>query len=547
MVKKEVDNKIKTRIFLGLIIIGIMGLIGFYNHSFTGEVIIEPITGDPCNYSGATYEGTSMEIYSPSNNSYANKNNFNFTVSTDYYGSDIITTCLDLEPENCTLKLISVLIPNDSRIIEPISFSLPKTNEGTKTYTSTAAASSSNYTEGNYSIKTTIKYSCNVQELERDDRIIQVHLEEPTITEIYPLNNSVINISTNSTTTIFFKLNATDALGIANRTITKGSKTTDMIQNPTYNETLSPGTYTYTFTAADLAGNTKSIVSSFRIINSSSTNQTETPVENETNETVVNATVSFDQTTTENNKITNSSNLYVKLIANSTLQTTNLTFRIYGPAGIIYQNSTSQKIFDMTHRFVSDGVYSYNATLTSGDTIVNTPTRKITIDTEIPTIQITQKTQTVFTNEVILEIKTEDTNKVTRIWINDGTKDFDYTGKINKTLDEGNYTWIIYSIDEAGNVAKEIFKFSVIEKKATSTSKIIAIVLLIIALVLAIILVIIYFLRKNTTSTPQPNPTITPPSNPPTQFNRPIPPNPMVQNMSFQQNPAMFKNNPYQR
>jgi hypothetical protein len=194
-----------------------------------------------------------MEIISPLNNSYTGKTNFNFTVYTDYYGGDIITTCVGEEPQNCTLELISVLISDDGKEIEPVSFELPKTNEGNKTYTSTAAQSSNNYTNGNYTMLTKVKYSCVVENFERDERKIQVDIEEPNITEIYPLNNAVINISTNSTTTIFYKLNATDTVGIANRTISTGSKTISMIQNPNYNETLSPRSYTYTFTAIDLA------------------------------------------------------------------------------------------------------------------------------------------------------------------------------------------------------------------------------------------------------------------------------------------------------
>ncbi len=548
MVQQEGDNKLRKRIFLGLIILGIIGLIGFSNKTITGEVIIAPEIGDPCNYSGTTYEGSFMEIIKPLNNSYTGKDNFNLTIYTDYYGGDIVTTCVGFEPQNCTLELTAILISDDDKIIEPISFELPKTNEGNKTYTSTAAQSSNNYTNGNYSILTKIKYSCEVENFQTDERRIQVDVEEPNITEIYPLNNSVINISTNSTTTIFYKLNATDTLGIANKTISTGSKTTNMIQNPTYNETLSPGSYTYTFTAIDLAGNTKSIVSSFRIINLT-TDQTETPEENQTNETVINATINFDTATTANNIVTNSSILNVKLIANAST-TTNLTFKIYDSTGnIIYQNSTNQKTFNRTHSFISDGAYYYNATLTSGDTIVNTPTRKITIDTESPTIQITQKTQTVFTNEVILEIKTDDTNRITRTWINDGAKDFDYTGKINKTLTEGNYTWTIYSQDEAGNIAKEIFNFSIIEEISLSSSKIIAIILLVVALILAIILTSIFFLRKtpSNTAATQNQPTMGPPSNPPMQFNGPAPPWPQLPATSSQTNPVMFKNNPYQR
>jgi hypothetical protein len=546
MTKKEGDKKLKARIFIGLVLIGIMALAGIYNNSFTGNVIIPAETGDPCNESETEYDGSFMEIISPLNNSYTGKTNFNFTVYTDYYGGDIITTCVGEEPQNCTLELISVLISDDGKEIEPVSFELPKTNEGNKTYTSTAAQSSNNYTNGNYTMLTKIKYSCVVANFERDERTIQVDIEEPNITEIYPLNNAVINISTNSTTTIFYKLNATDTVGIANRTISTGSKTISMIQNPNYNETLSPRSYTYTFTAIDLAGNTKSITSSFRIINSS-TNQTEPPIENETNETVVNATISFDAATTVNNIITNSSILNIKLIANAS-SAVNMTFRIYDSTSrIIYQNSTSQKTFNITHTFISDGIYYYNATVVAGDQTVNSATRKITLDTESPTIIITQKTQTVFTNEIILEIKTEDTNRVTRTWINDGAKEFEYTNKINKTLTEGNYTWTIYSTDEAGNTAKEIFRFSIIEEKTTSSTKIIAIILLIVAVILAIILIAMYFLRKNPESNPANPSTMIPPSNSPMQFNRPMPPRPLAPNIPPQTNPAMFKNNPYQR
>ena len=547
MIKREVDNKLKKRIFLGLMLIGLMFLIGIYNKTITGNTIIPAITGETCNDSATTYDGSFMEIISPLNNSYTGKDNFNFTAYTDYYGEDIVTTCEGEEPVNCTLELMLALISDDDKELY-FSFELPKTNEGNKTYTSTAAQSSNNYTNGNYTMLTKIKYSCIVATFERDERRIQVDIEEPNITEIYPLNNAIINISTNSTTTIFYKLNATDSIGIANRTITKGSKVTSMIQNPNYNETLTPGSYTYTFAAIDLAGNTKSVTSSFRIINSS-TNETEIPVENETNETVINATIYFDTTTTVNNAITNLSILNVKLIANAST-TTNMTFRIYDSTGrIVYQNSTSQKTFNITHMFISDGVYSYNATLVAGDQTINSATRKITLDTESPTITITQKTQTVFTNEVILELQTQDTNKVARTWINDGAKEFDYTGKLNKTLIEGNYTWTIYSIDEAGNTAKEIFKFSIIEEKATSSTKIIAIILIIVAVILTIVLIAMYFLRKTPGNNPaNQNPsTMMPPANSPMQFNRPMPPRPINPNIPPQTNPAMFKNNPYQR
>jgi len=547
--KTEVIKQLKIKLVIAILIITIVaGFYGFNTETkITGDAIVDAKNENGCNFSNATYEGNLLEILNPINNSYTNLENLNFSIKTDFYGEDIIINCsgeITLCPMNINL---TIKLPNQTTVYSDI-INTSKINEGNKIYTFGNKCTADKCKEENYTIKYRIEYACETLELINSESLFMIHNELPTITEIYPLNNSIINISTNATTTIFYKLNATDTIGIANRTISMGTKTISMIQNPTYNETLSPGKYVYTFRATDLAGNTKSLVSTFTIVNSS-TNET-IPEVNETNETTINATISFDTITTEDNKVTNSSILRVKIIVNSTTNSTNLTFRIYDSANrVVYENSTSQKILDITHNFISDGTYHYNASILAEDILIPTPTRKITIDTEAPSIQIIfpQKNQTSFTNYAILELKTEDTNKVTRTWINDGTKEKEYTGRINETLTAGNYTWTIYAKDEAGNIAKTIFKFS-IATETTNSSRVIAIILLIIALILLVILIVLYFLRKNSSNAPptQTKPVVVPPSNYPRQFNRPLSPA-EIPNITSQSNQSIFIKNPYQR
>jgi len=73
--------------------------------------------------------------------------------------------------------------------------------------------------------------------------------------------------------------------------------------------------------------------------------------------------------------------------------------------------------------------------------------------------------------------------------------------------------------------------------------------LIIVAVILTIVLIAMYFLRKTPGNNPaNQNPsTMMPPANSPMQFNRPMPPRPINPNIPPQTNPAMFKNNPYQR
>ena len=426
-----------------------------------------------------------------------------------------------------------------------------KTNEGNKTYSSTAFQSSNNYTNGNYTMLTKIKYSCVVANFERDERRIQVDTDEPTISEIYPTNSLQINISSNATITLSPRIIATDTLGIKNKTIFDGTNTISLLDNPSYSKTLSPGVYSWNFTAIDLAGNAKTVTSQFRIF-SSTTNETQPfNTTNTTQQNLSNTTLFFDSKTTPDNQLTNISSIHITLNANSNESQTNITLKIFDETGkVIYQNSTTEKTIEITYPFISDGTYYYNATFISGNSITNTATRKIIIDTEPPTITINSPTkkQTSFTNSVLIEFSAEDTNDVIKKWINDGTKKIDYTSKLNKTLSEGNYTWTLYAQDKAGNIAQETIRFSIVTEKKTNTIQRLAILIIIVAVILLVILIIFYFLKNKSNPTSSTSDQ-SPPSNPSQSFNRPVPPiNPQVQRPMLRlANPAMFKNNQFQR
>ena len=337
-----------------------------------------------------------------------------------------------------------------------------------------------------------------------------------------------------------------------NKTVYDGSNIINLVSSPNYNVTLSPGTYTWNFTTTDLAGNIAFVVSQFAIFNSS-TNMT-TNETNVTEETTTNATISFDSSTATDNDLTNQSSVSIKINANTNKSTVNLTLNIFDSAGrVVYKNSTTEKTIDVFHTFVSDGDYYYNATLISGEETINTPTRKITIDTESPTITIISPTKTKnnFTNYAVIDFSADDTNGIARRWINDGTKDTTYTSRINKSLTEGSYSWTVFAQDDAGNIAEEIIKFSIVSETAKKPNKNIAIFVIIIAAILIIVLIAWYFLKKKPEQPSTPNQTFgsLPPANPSLQFNRPLPPRspPFLRPTPMPMNPAMFKNNPVQQ
>ena len=547
----EEELKKQLRVKLIIAVVALVLIFLFHEITPTGNVIINSQIIDNCNYGGTTYDGSFIEILTPLDNSYVGKDNFNLTILSDFYGQDIIVKCTDEEETNCSLNINltmhSLNIDGSiNRTIEIPSFSVPKIDEGNKTYAYTLASSNENYTDGNFTINSSVKYNCLADNIETKKTIITVHKEQPTIMEIYPLNNLKLNITNSSTTTIVPKLNAADNLGILNRTIYDGNKTISLTENPSYNVTLSPGTYTWNFIATDLAGNIDNVTSQFTIFNSSSN----TTTTNETEEVVSNATISFATTTTEDNKIINQSFIIIKVIANSTENSTNLTLKIFNSAGIaIYQNTTANKILETSYTFISDGIYFYNATLVYATNLIKTPTRKITIDTEQPTITIISPNKTTFTGSVIIDFTAQDDNGIAKKWINDGTKNMDFTSKLNKTLEEGSYTWTVYAQDNAGNIARETIKFSIITEETTSSTKKIAIIITIIVTVLLIIVLAIYLMNKKPKEPPLPNQSFgsLPPQNPPMQFNRPLPPRPMMPIIPSQTNPGMFNNNPYQR
>lgn len=514
VLKKQLKIKLIISVFFVAIIIVFFGLNNSYKN-ITGNSVIEPKTVGECTYGGATYDGSFMKVFSPENNTYTGENGFNITVVTDYYGTDILTSCVGYDATNCTLKIISAMSSktNDgfvNKTIDIPSLELPKINSGNTTFSYTTVSSNENYTDGNFTIKTSVKYSCEAEEFKTEYTYVQVHLSSPVITEIYPTNNLVINISSNTTTTIFPKLNATDTLGILNRTFYDGNKTISLIGNSNYNVTLPVGTYTWNFTATDLAGNKEMVISTFRIVNSS-TNITQNNT-NQTN-TTSNATILFGNTTTEDNKLTNTSSVFIKLNANSTNSSNNITLRIFDSSGkIIYQNSTTQNTMEKSYVFITDGIYYYNATLVSGNETRFTPTRKIIIDREAPTISIISpsKIQSNFTNSIALEFSASDENGISRRWFNDGIKDADYIGRINQNLTNGNYTWTVYARDNAGNFAKETIKFMIISKEKKSLTKTIAILIIIIALALLVFVGIFYFMRKNSEQQTQPSNFVSP-------------------------------------
>jgi hypothetical protein len=554
-VKKQLRIKLIVAILIVAIIITFYGFNNSEKNSITGNVIIEPITNHPdtgCNFSGAIYNGSYFKVISPVNNTYSGKDNFNITIVTDYAGSDIITSCPEDEPTPCEMKIVLSMYTLEGKIIEIPTIELPKIYEGNRTYSYLEVSEDGNYTDGNFTLKAVAQYSCRADEYGREDLQVKVHLSNPTITEIYPTNNLVINISSNSTIRIFPKLNATDDLGILNKTISTGTGIISLTDQPNFNITLSSGIYTWNFTATDLAGNKQIITSRFTILNST-TNLTENETEEDpiVNDTLTNLTISFTQQTIENNKITNNSAVLIEVSASTNVSETNLTLQIYDETGRkIYQNSTMQKSLQITHRFIADGTYYYNATLKHEGIQKNTPTRKVIIDTESPSIEIkSPKTgQNVFTNSVVIEFAAEDTNEIAKMWFNDGNKNTDYTGKLNKTLEEGEYTWTVYAQDKAGNIAQETIKFSIIEKESSSFKKV-AIIIIIISLILATLLIAYYFLRKKQegTSNSTNQQTTIPPTGPtngiPPQITRPMQP---ILNRTTPfpiQNQPTFKNN----
>lgn len=539
--KKTIKKNIRIKLIIALFIMGLFLIFSGFNIFNKNEITGKVVDLEKCNYSEPIYDGTFVQIVSPLNNSYVG-NTPNLTIISDYYGTrEEPNDFCELDDQGCSLS-ISVKIQTETDVIQTMSFNAPITNEGNKTYTNNSFCLDEICPEGNYSIYALASYTCSSLDIYETTQKFAIHKEFPKITEIYPTNNLKLNISTNTTTTIFPKLTATDSLGILNRTIYDGNKIISLIDNPNYNITLSPGTYTWNFTATDLAGNIDMVTASFTIFNSS-TNITNNII-NQTNITS-NATIYFDSKTTENNKLTNSSLIFIKIITNSTETSTNLTLKIFNSDGqIIYQNSTTEKTLEKDYTFISDGIYFYNATFSNGDEMKTTPTRKITIDTQSPTITIVspKNTQTEFINSALIDFTAEDDNGIARRWINDGTKNTDYTTKINRTLEEGFYTWTVYAQDEAGNIAKETIKFSIIEKKSTNK---VALFIIILASILLIILIIIHFLMKKSKQ-PQPISSF-PPANPSMPFNRPIAPqNPQIP-LVRQMNPAMFKNNAFQQ
>jgi len=519
--KTEVIKQLKIKLVIAILIIAIVA--GFYGFNTETKITGNPIVPDGCTYTDPIYGGSIIEITSIKNNSYIGKDALNITIRSNYYGTDISGKCYEEPVENCSLEITPTMYIDEENIVDIPSFYAPKTNEGTKTYTNTTICKNSACSDGNYTLIVRAEYTCVSNVINETIHLFALHQEMPTISQIYPTNNLQINISTNSTTTIFPKLIATDSLGILNKTISTAQGIVSLKDQPNFNITLQPGIYTWNFTATDIAGNKQLITSRFTIFNSSintSQNETIEPVVNET-EPTTNASILFTSNTAENNKLTNDSSILIEVIANTEVAEVNLTLQIFDETGNrIYSNTTNGKTLQITHNFISDGTYYYNATLSYEDIQTSTPTRKIIIDTEGPSIEIVSpKTgQNTFTNSALIEFNAEDTNGISKMWINDGTKNTDYTKKINKTLEEGDYTWTVYAQDKTGNIAQQTIRFSIVAEKESNSSKKIAIFVIIIAIVLMILLAAYYFLRKKPEETTDSNNqkiNTLPPSNPP--------------------------------
>lgn len=544
--KSEVIKKLKIKLVIAILIIVIVA--GFYGFNTETKITGNPIVQDGCTYTDPVYGGNILEITSLKNNSYVGKDALNITIKSNYYGTDIAGECYGEPVENCSLEITPTMYIDEENIVNIPSFYAPKTSEGTKIYTNTTICKNSTCSDGNYTLIVKAEYTCVSNVINETTYLFSLHQEMPTISQIYPTNNLQINLSSNITTTIFPKLIATDSLGILNKTISTENGIVSLKDQPNFNITLPAGVYNWNFTATDIAGNKQTVTSRFIIFNSTmNITENETKTEPTENETETNLNISFTDKTTENNKLTNDSTILVEVIANTEIAEVNLTLQIFDEtSNRIYSNTTNGKTLQITHNFISDGTYYYNATLSYEDIQTSTPTRKIIIDTEGPSIEIiSPKTgQNTFTNSALIEFNAEDTNGISKMWINDGKKNTDYTKKINKTLEEGDYTWTVYAQDKTGNVAQRTIRFSIVAEKESNSTKKIAI-FIIIAIVLMILLVAYYFLRKKpdeTSNTDNQNTNNLPPSNPPyvmqPQMKRPIQPVLSRSNLPPMQRPA---------
>ncbi len=554
--KTEVIKKLKIRLVIAILLVAIIA--GFYGFNNETKITGNPIVQDGCTYTDPVYGGNILEIANPKNNSYVGKDALDITIRSNYYGTDISGECYGEPVENCSLEITPVLYIDENNLVNIPSFYAPKTNEGTKTYTNTTTCKNAACIDGNYTLIIKAEYTCVSNVINETTNLFALHQEMPILSQIYPTNNLQINLSSNTTAVIFPKLIATDSLGILNKTVSTESGIVSLKDQPNFNITLPAGVYTWNFTVTDIAGNKQTAIARFTVFNSTmnlTENETEIiPIENETEP---NLNISFTSETTENNKLTNDSTILIEIATNTEVAEVNLTLQIFDETGSrIYQNTTTGKTLQIAHNFISDGTYYYNATLSYGETQTSTPTRKIIIDTEGPSIEIiSPKTgQNTFTGSALIEFNAEDTNEVVKMWYNDGKKNTDYTKKINKTLEEGDYTWTIFAQDKAGNVAEQTIRFSIVAEKETNSTKKIAIFVIIIAIVLMILLVAYYFLRKKpdeTSNTNNQNTNNLPPTGPsygmPPQMRSQVQPVLSRSNLPPMQNQPTFKNNQFSR
>ena len=329
-----------------------------------------------------TYGGSVLKIIFPMNSSFfnlINLNNLNFTIETNYHGTNFTTTYdygpnanprIIVTPCNFLLRT-SVLSVNDPGITFGSSVNLPYTSTLIKNYTNNLICNANaRCPDGIYEVLASVENSCgDVPSIYSDPVFFTINLNPPVITSTSPSNGDNLTAYENGSAIIHPSLEAIDSTSI-NKTLKTQTQTIDLttVQSPI---SLSVGSYTWNFSAIDRDGYINSSIVNFNVI----------PYVAPLNPVIQN--FSYASGTPDDGQVVALGNFNISLLVADPSTVSKVEIFVYDSNFSLIKNITNNNklsSYFMNVNSLSEGTYYFNATLTNDSNYkFSVPTRQLRI------------------------------------------------------------------------------------------------------------------------------------------------------------------------